>query len=310
MIKRIFGKTGLNISAIGQGCWNIGNQWGDMTDEQAYAIIIAAYENGINLFDVADSYGIPHGISEMRLGKALKGIRDKVFIVSKIGNWGKRTGQGVPLTTLDMIRLCGHASLGRLRTEYIDVMLCHESNIKDPSIYIEGFNSLVSEGSIREYGISTDSYSVLKTFYDMSGGKCAVVELDYSIINKQPEVELFPFCKEHNIGILARGPMAKGLLAGKYNKHTKFTDTVRSSWNKGNPKRADFESDLEKVDKVRDILKSGKMPQGAIKYVISNDLNVVAIPGATSTAQVLSNCKAGESLMDQEIYSQLKNLEF
>ena len=310
MIKRIFGKTGLNVSAIGQGCWNIGNQWGDMTDEQANAIIMTAYENGVNLFDVADAYGIPYGLSEMRLGKALKDIRNKVFLVSKMGHWGKRTGQDVPLTTPDMIRLCGHASLGRLRTEYIDVMLCHDSSIKDPSIYIEGFNSLVSEGSIREYGISTNNYNVLKTFYDMSGGKCAVVELDYSIINKQPEVELFPFCKENNIGILAHGPMAMGLLAGKYNKHTKFTDTVRSSWNKGNPGRASFESNLEKVEKVRDMLHTNKMPKAAIKYVISNDLNIVAIPGATSTKQVLSNCKAGESLMDKELYSQLKNLEY
>ena len=98
MLKRRFGKTGWDVSAVGLGTWNIGNQWGEMDDKTAEEIIVTAVEKGMNLIDVAESYGIPNGLSEMRLGKALKdnALRDKVHLVSKIGHWGKRTGQGVP----------------------------------------------------------------------------------------------------------------------------------------------------------------------------------------------------------------------
>ena len=109
MINLIFGKTGIKVSAIGLGTWNIGNQWGEVDDATAWATVRSAFENGVTLYDTAESYGTPNGLSEMRLGTALAGIRHEVTVVSKIGNWGKRTGQGVPKTTVDMIRLCGHA---------------------------------------------------------------------------------------------------------------------------------------------------------------------------------------------------------
>ena len=163
MIYRSFGKTGWNVSAIGMGTWNIGNQWGELSEAEAYATVMSAYENGINIFDTAEAYGIPYGLSEKRLGVALTGIRHRVYVVSKIGLWGARTGQKVPKTTVDMIRLCAHASLYRLRSDFIDVMLCHEYDIKDPSIYLEAFE-LLKSGEIREYGISTDDLEVLKRF--------------------------------------------------------------------------------------------------------------------------------------------------
>ena len=115
MLYRDFGRTGWKVSAIGLGTWNIGNQWGPVDDATAFATVRAAFDHGMNLFDAAESYGLPNGLSEERLGRALAGIRHEVFVVSKIGNWGKRTGQEVPKTSVDMIRLCAHASLHRLR---------------------------------------------------------------------------------------------------------------------------------------------------------------------------------------------------
>lgn len=157
MLYREFGKTGLKASSIGMGTWNIGNQWGEIEEATALATVRSAFDNGVNLFDSAESYGIPAGLSEERLGKALTGIRHNVYIVTKIGRWGRRTGQTVPMTTVDMIRLCAHASLYRLRTDWIDVMLCHEGKIEDPSVYLEGFELLKQQGYIRAYGISTDN---------------------------------------------------------------------------------------------------------------------------------------------------------
>ncbi|MHC4506167.1 MAG: aldo/keto reductase, partial [Planctomycetota bacterium] len=139
MLRRKFGSTGWEVAAAGLGTWNIGNQWGEMTDAEAEAIIKTAIDEGMNLIDTAESYGIPNGMSELRVGRALAGgLRDKVYLVSKIGHWGMRTGQGVPQSTADMIRLCGHACAGRLATDLIDVMLCHEGNIEDPAVFIEG----------------------------------------------------------------------------------------------------------------------------------------------------------------------------
>jgi hypothetical protein len=139
MLYRDFGKTGWQVSAVGMGTWNIGNQWGELDDATAWAAVRSAFDHGVTLFDTAESYGIPNGLSEERLGVALAGIRRRVYLVSKIGHWGKRTGQGVPKTTVDMIRLCAHASLHRLRTDWLDVVLCHEASLKDPSIYLEAF---------------------------------------------------------------------------------------------------------------------------------------------------------------------------
>jgi len=112
MLYREFGRTGWQVSVIGLGTWNIGNQWGKMEDSTAHDIVRTAFDHGMNLFDTAESYGIPNGLSEIRLGRALQGIRDQVRIVSKVGNWGKRTGQGIPKTTVDMIRGVGMRVLG------------------------------------------------------------------------------------------------------------------------------------------------------------------------------------------------------
>ncbi|MEO1134271.1 MAG: aldo/keto reductase, partial [Cyanobacteria bacterium J06639_1] len=228
MLYREFGQTGMNVSAIGLGTWNIGNQWGEIDEPTAIATVRSAFENGVNIFDTAESYGIPAGLSEERLGKALEGIRDRVHVVTKVGRWGRRTGQTVPMTTVDMVRLCTHASLYRLRTDFIDVMLCHEGKIEDPSVYLEAFEQLKGQGTIRAYGISTDSLDVLKRFN--INHTCDVVETDYSLLNRNPEKEFLPYCQEHGIAVLVRGPVHKGLLSGNYSAATTFTDTVRSEW--------------------------------------------------------------------------------
>ncbi|HHZ89116.1 TPA: aldo/keto reductase [Candidatus Poribacteria bacterium] len=309
MLYREFGRTGWEISAIGLGTWNIGNQWGEMEDSTAHDIVKTAFDHGMNLFDAAESYGIPNGLSEIRLGQALKGIRDQVHIVSKVGNWGKRTGQGVPKTTVDMIRVCGHACLGRLRTDWIDVLLCHEGDIQDPSVYIAGFEALREEGFIREYGISTNDLQVLKNFHSTSDGKCAVVEVDYSLINRSAEEGFLPFCQENQIGILIRGPVAMGILADKYDADTVFMDAVRHKWNQGESARAEYEEKLARLDRVKTIANPDRdLVTTGLRYVISHSAEPVAIPGATSVNQVRINAEAGVSLLLDDELNRLKVL--
>ncbi|MBB16847.1 aldo/keto reductase [Candidatus Poribacteria bacterium] len=309
MLYREFGRTGWQVSVIGLGTWNIGNQWGEMEDSTAHDIVRTAFDHGMNLFDTAESYGIPNGLSEIRLGRALQGIRDQVRIVSKVGNWGKRTGQGIPKTTVDMIRGCGHACLGRLRSDWIDVLLCHEGDIQDPSVYIAGFEALRMEGFICEYGISTNDLQVLKNFHATSDGKCAVVEVDYSLINRVAEKEFLSFCQKNKIGVLARGPLAMGILADKYDADTVFTDVVRNKWNQGESGRMEYEEKLVELDRVKSLASSDvDLVATGLKYVISHDVEPVAIPGATSVSQVRVNAKAGASVLSDDESARLKTL--
>ncbi len=307
MEYREFGKTGWPVSAIGLGTWNLGNQWGEIDDVTAWATIRKAFDCGVNLFDVAESYGVPNGLSEERLGEALAGIRHQVYVVSKIGHWGKRTGQGVPKTSVDMIRLCAHASLHRLQTDWLDVELCHEGNIEDPSVYLEAFEMLKQRGRIRAYGISTNSLEVLKRFN--VNGTCDVVQVNYSLLNRAPEGDFLDYCQEHGIAVMVRGPLARGLLAGKYTRESVFTDSVRDSWNKGGARRAEFETKIAKVETLKTRVEPGEeMVTTALRYVISHPAKPVAIPGAKSPKQAAMNASVGKTFFSSQELDELREL--
>ncbi len=305
MQTKPFGKLGWPVTVVGLGTWNIGNQWGEIDDVTAWSTIRAAFDAGMNLFDTAESYGIPNGLSEMRLGQALAGIRHRVYVVSKIGNWGKRTGGAIPKTGVDSIRVSGHAILGRLRTDYLDAVLCHEGDIDDPTVYLEGFEALLAEGCIRSYGISTNSLDVLKRFN--VNHTCSVVQVDYSLLNRAPEDAFLPYCKEHGIAVMVRGPLAKGLLSGRYTKDSVFTDTVRAGWTTDPKQRARFEQQVEQVERLAQVVAPGQeMVDAAIAYTFSHPAVSVTIPGAKSPAQAKMNAAAGERLLGQEKISQLQ----
>ena len=307
MLYRTFGTTGWQVSAIGMGTWNIGNQWGEISEETAIATIRTAFDNGVNLFDTAEGYGIPPGISEERLGKALQGIRDQAYIVSKIGSWGRRDGRTIPKTSVDIVRLCAHASLYRLRTDYIDVMLCHEGDIEDPTIYLEAFEMLKSQGLIRAYGISTTDFEVLKRFN--VNNTCQVLEVDYSLLNRKPEKKFLPYCQEHGIEVLCRGPLGKGLLSGNYSFDTVFSDSIRVKWNPGQRKRKGFERDIAVVEKLKQSLQPGEeMVTAALRYLTSHPAQPIPSPGTKSPKQAIINAAAGNARLSTAAREELLSL--
>jgi myo-inositol catabolism protein IolS len=296
VVYRRFGKLDWQVSAVGMGTWNIGNQWGEIDDATAFATIQEALDQGVNLFDTAEAYGVPSGLSEERLGRALLGRRHQVHIVSKIGHWGRRTGAQVPITGVDAIRLCMHAILYRLRTDYVDVVLCHKSDIEDPSVFLEGFELLKQQGHLRAYGISSNDIEVVKRFN--AHGTCSVVELEYSLLNRDAEAQLLPYCLEHGIAVLVRGPLRKGLLSGRYDPTATFTDSVRTRWYATEKGRRNLERDLANVARLKEHLAPGaEMIQAALRFALSHPTQPVAIPGAKSPAQMAMNASAGDRVL-------------
>ena len=293
MLTKRFGKLGWEVSTVGLGAWNIGNQWGEVDEATAWNTVRAAYEAGMTLFDVAESYGIPNGLSESRVGLALGGIRHKVLLVSKIGNWGARSGSEIPKTGVDSIRISGHAILGRLRTDWVDVILCHKGDLADPTVYLEGFEALKDEGCLRAYGISTNDLEVLKRFN--REGTCSVVQVDYSLLNRAAEKEFLPYCQDQDIAVMVRGPLAKGLLSGRYGDDAVFSDSVRAGWNPGGAGQEQFKARVARVRRLSELVSPGEeMVQAAVRYTFSHDAVSVSIPGAKSAAQARTNAGAGD----------------
>ena len=242
MNYRMLGKTGFKVSEISMGCWGIGGQWGPVEEKEAISTIHAAYDSGVNLFDTADAYGL--GQSEFYTGKALRGIREDVFIATKVGNWARRFGDAPGLKTIHSIINCCHASLYRLGTDYIDLYQCHVSLPEIPELFVEAFEVLKKQGKIRHYAISTNDIVSLKALD--SNGECSACQINYSLLNRTAEKDILPFCLEKQIGVLIRGPLAQGMLSDKFSENTHFDDCVRQKWNPGSSHNQEFLNNLEK----------------------------------------------------------------
>jgi aryl-alcohol dehydrogenase-like predicted oxidoreductase len=207
-----------------------------------------------------------------------------------------------------MFVLCCHASLHRLRTDYIDVYLCHINDLpgEETDRYLEGFEELKRRGLIRFYGISTDHLEVLKRFN--KHGTCRAVELEYSLVNRKAEEGLLDYAKENGMGVLIRGPLAKGVLSGKYSRESTFTDTVRTAWNEGGSGRENFNWRMDRLEKILAKLPREGLAERAIRFTASHPAAPVSIPGAKSPEQALANARAGDRLFSPEELAAFKGL--
>lgn len=297
MKTRIFPKTGWKISEISLGCWGLGGQYGEIDRATAVATVRTALDAGINLFDTADAYGLEPGSSESIVGDALKDVRDDVFIASKVGNWARRIGHPFTFSHPLHIVACCHASLYRLKSETIDLYQCHISGLEDPDVFLEAFEKLIKEGKIRAYGISTNRLDVLERF-NKAGG-CTSCQLDYSLVNRDPEQDILPYCRENNIATLIRGPLAQGLLTGKYDENTRFDDAVRSKWNEP-PGREDYLGKLRTMRSFQDLTAKHSWTETALMAILNHPAVTTVIPGAKSPAQVQDHVRASDQEFSPE----------
>jgi aryl-alcohol dehydrogenase-like predicted oxidoreductase len=208
MNYNILGNSNLDISEIAFGCMSLGSNAAENE-----SLIAQALDKGINFFDTADLY--QHGENERQLGKALKNRRSNAVIATKVGNQLRADGSGWDWNpSPEYIVKAVDESLRRLGTDYIDLYQLHGGTLEDPiDDIVATFEQLQHLGKIRYYGISSIRPNVIREWVQRSN--LSSVMMQYSLLDRRPEENMLPLLEKHNIGVLARGSVAKGLLAGK-----------------------------------------------------------------------------------------------
>lgn len=307
VMKRTLGRSGIEVSAMGLGCWAIGGPfwsgetpvgWGAVDDEESVRAIHRGLELGIDFFDTADVYGTGH--SERVLARALAGRRDQVVIATKFGNVfdeSTRRITGASASAAHIRQAC-EASLRRLATDRIDLYQLHlnEYPLADAAQVRDTLEALVAEGKIRAYGWSTDFPDRARLFAE--GAHCAAIQHAMNVLEDRPA--MIAVCDAANLASINRGPLAMGLLTGKYTASSSSLplDDVRSerspawlAYFKDGKAHPDW---LAKLDAVRDILTTGgrTLAQGALAWLWARTARAIPIPGFRTVAQVEENAAA------------------
>jgi len=301
---RKLGRSSIEISALGMGCWAIGGPffekgtplgWGEVDDDESIRAIHRALDLGVNFFDTANVYGAGH--SERVLAQAFAGKRRDVVIATKfnaIFNEETREVIGSSAAPADIRSAC-EDSLRRLNTDYIDLYQFHDNGYPaDKAEPVrETLEELVKAGKIRAYGWSTDFPDRAKVF--AQGEHCATIQLELNVLDDNPAV--IDVCEKYNLAAINRGPLAMGLLTGKYNFDTQpSTDDVRGEkspeWMKYFEDGKPSPEYLKKIEAVREILTSNgrTLPQGALAWLWARSEQTVPIPGFRTVKQVEENC--------------------
>ncbi len=292
---RMLGKSGLQVSEIGFGLWAAGGDaWGATDDQQVLAAIEYALDQGINFYDTADVYGAGH--SEELLGQAMRGRREKFIVATKIGwqNFDGERGRSA-YTSVEKLIAGVESNLRRLATDYIDVIQSH-IDFRDPTmeIFLEGFQRLQQAGKVRAYGVSTSDFEYLKAFN--ADGRCAGLQIDYSILNRTAEQEILPYCQQNNIGVIVRGALAMGILTGKFTPETRFAKgDFRQRWHDHPDEYQVFLKDLETVERLRQLERPERnLAQLALQFVLQHPAVTTVIPGIKDISQAQKNIRAGQ----------------
>ncbi len=283
---------GIEITRVGLGLWAVpDSEWGPADDDQTVDAIETALDLGVNFFDTADVYG--KGRSEEILGRTMKGRRDRFIVASKIG-WVGYDGDRnrSQYDTVDQLIAGVESNLKRLDTDHLDCIQCHVFyDEPNTPVFLEGFAKLKEQGKVRSWGVSTGDLAHVQRF-----GQGDTLQIDYSILNRDPEREIFPYCESASIGTIIRGPLAMGILTGKLTKDSTFGQgDFRRNWIEDEAQNRQFIQDLETVDRLRKVADDAgiSLVELALRFVISHPAVTTVIPGARSRAQAEANTRAG-----------------
>ena len=292
MNLRPFGTTGMQVSEIGLGAWQLANpSWGIDDKAEALRIVQQSLAAGCNFFDTAPGYG--NGVSEDLLGQGLVSARKDVIICTKFGY----SPEGVENFNTDNIRPILEGSLRRLRTDYVDILLLHNPvrelmDGRTATQYAE-LERLKQEGKIREYGVSLDWKIELETVIETTNSKA--IELMYNVFYQEPR-DAFTMAQERGAGLIVKVPLDSGWLAGRYRGNTTFTD-VRDRWS---PEVLARRAAL--LEQFAALVPEGtSLAHAALQYTLAHPAISTVIPGAKTVAQALDNFTAADSRLPTDV---------
>lgn len=299
MEYRRLGKTGREVSSIGFGAWAIGGDWGSVDDERSLRAMHAAVDAGVTFFDTADVYG--DGRSERIIGRFLRERADKrLFVVTKMG---RRAPLEMAQYTPEAFRAWVDRSRENLGVERLDMVLLH--CLPTPVYYspdhFAALDELVAAGAIANYGVSVEK--VEEGLKALEFSNLAAVEIVYNMARQRPDDRFLAEAKRHDVGVIARIPLASGLLTGKMSKTTEFAASDHRAYNRHGEafdvgetfSGVDYETGLAFADELRALVPAGMtMAQMALRWVLMNDGVTAAIPGAKSPEQAIANAAAAD----------------
>src|SRR5262245_39609682 len=301
MKYRQLGRTSLPVSRLCLGAWQFGGDWGDFETREAQAVIRQALELGINFFDTAQAYGF--GRSEQVLGEALRpelrSRRDKVILATK----GGLRLEGAKLlrdASARCLRQGVDQSLRNLGVDYIDLYQLHWPDPRTPfEETAEAMGQFVTEGKVRYIGVSNFDVAQMREFEKTR--KIDTLQPPYHLFRRDIEKEILPYCQEHGIGALVYGPLAHGLLGGRYTPQTKFEN---DDWRSKSPAFQGelFKRNLSVVARLKSLAdRVGiTVPQLAIAWVLANPAVDVAIVGARRAQQLSQTAPAADVELSEE----------
>ncbi|MYL54278.1 aldo/keto reductase [Pontibacillus yanchengensis] len=300
MKQRSLGNTGIQVSEVGFGAWQLGNEkdWGKMTENEAISLVHTAMDSGCNFFDTAPNYG--DGKSEELLGKAFKGKRDQVVISSKCGHHPNDEQNFEPSKLI----LSVEESLRRLNTDYLDSLLLHNppfSTLDGNSHQFEVLRKLKEQGKIRAFGASVDTGKEM--FELLNQTQSQIIEVMFNLFHQEPAAAI-KSAQSQGVGVIAKVPLDSGWLTGKYDANSTFNG-IRSRWSV-----EEIERRGELVEKVRRILKTDdiSMVHGALQFILSYSEVSTVIPGARDIQQFNQNRSASQGRLSKELINELKGL--
>lgn len=299
MDYRSFGRTGWQVSEISFGAWALGADWGYVSEEDALDALNAALDEGINFIDTADVYG--DGRSERLIAQMLKGRSEQVYVATKAGR--RLNPHVAPAYNSKNLTAFVERSLVNLDVDALDLVQLHcpPTEVYYMPETFGALDDLVQAGKIKYYGVSVEK--VEEAIKAMEFPNVQSVQIIFNIFRTRPAELFFQLAQERQVAILARVPLASGLLSGKMTPQTTFTEDDHRNYNRYGQSfdvgetfsGVDYETGLEAVEEIRPLVPEGMtLAQFALRWILMFEAVSTAIPGAKNAQQATDNANASE----------------
>jgi len=304
MQERTLGRTGVPVGVVGLGAWQLGADWGEVDEDQAMATLSAAHEAGVTFIDTADVYG--DGRSERLVGRFVRSLPAAgpsghgVTVATKMG---RRVPQEAERYNLDNFRAWNDRSRENLGVDTIDLVQLHcpPSEVYSTDEVFDGLDLMVQEGRMKAYGVSVETAAEALTA--IARPAVATVQIIFNMLRLKPLDDVLPAAEKMGVGIIARVPLASGLLSGRYDEHTTFGADDHRTYNRHGEafdqgetfSGVDFATGLDAVRRLTPLRpESLSMTQFALRWIVDHPAVSVVIPGARNGEQARANAAAGD----------------